>query len=103
MEQYITCRRVLRSWMSIPRRRRKRSIASFSRSGPSRTVRCCRQQDGGDVARLSYSLDRPARRTGALVRRLTDADYRLLSLVGAGGSGKTRLAVAAAARLRSPF
>ena len=38
-----------------------------------------------------------------LVRRLADADYRLLSLVGPGGSGKTRLAVATADRLHSRF
>ncbi|MBI1298336.1 hypothetical protein GC175_25660 [bacterium] len=38
-----------------------------------------------------------------LTRRLKAPNYRLVALVGAGGSGKTRLAVAAAEKLRADF
>ncbi|MEZ4557059.1 MAG: BTAD domain-containing putative transcriptional regulator [Caldilineaceae bacterium] len=106
MEQYITCRRVLREELDVDPAPETEALYRELQSQRSGAAARSVVVAGGTATTLPVFLTPLVGRRAEqeqLVRRLTDADYRLLSLVGAGGSGKTRLAVAAAARLRSHF
>jgi predicted ATPase/DNA-binding SARP family transcriptional activator len=99
LRQYEECVRILREELGLPPSQETTSLYERIRAGPADLG-----ERGLAAARPRHNL--PAQSTpfigreselAAIEARLSDPDCRLLTLVGPGGSGKTRLALEAAA------
>jgi DNA-binding SARP family transcriptional activator/predicted ATPase len=102
LDAYAACRRILRKELDVDPspetealyreiQSKQRGVSTTAQKLPAQLPLFLTPLIGRDT-----ELDR-------LTRRLKDPNYRLVSLVGAGGSGKTRLAVAAAEKLHADF
>lgn len=98
LEQYERCRHDLAEELGVEPQPETTALYHRLRAGPT-APRHNLPAGNGELAGALFGRDTELEE---LARDLVDPDCRLLTLVGLGGSGKTSLALAAAARLAAP-
>jgi hypothetical protein len=94
LEQYAVCRRVLRDELHSTPEAETQALYEQLRAGPVAPPHNLPSLSGGFLGR--------EREVATLRTRLEDAACRLVTLLGLGGSGKTRLAVQVATHYAQP-
>ena len=107
LAQYEACCRALAEELDVePVRRDGGALRADPRRGAGKQRRGSRSASRPPAPQPARAPDAPVGREEELAEigeRLADPDCRLLTLVGPGGSGKTRLAVEAAAQATDAF
>ncbi|MBI3958357.1 MAG: tetratricopeptide repeat protein [Chloroflexi bacterium] len=105
LAQYARCQEVLERELGVPPEEETLALYRHIRDGQAPAVTA--RETGGNLASVLASLGTPFFGRGeeveALVCHLVDPINRLVTVVGEGGVGKTRLALRAAAAVQGSF
>ncbi len=104
LAQFETCRRTLREELGLEPEEETRALAAQIRAGTLSPPAAPAPADWPpDLPRQLTPFIGRARELALLAERLSDPAYRLITLTGPGGVGKTRLALQVAAALAEQF